>query len=511
MVFKRIALAFAILAMAAGCPAFAGAIVVPIFVPVKAYMPTMAGDYSKVHTVAVVSAIGQTMTLGYGNFWGNNSKTLDIHDWKVDEGVEGLLRKYLSSRFAFKDVTFDRAAIETLPNGPLANTNGKVRKILSGLPNDGIDAFIVVRPDLESSAPGVEGLALQNGSNFGNTLLPVIWANYELDVIDSHTYQTIAKAYARIRIRTGAPTSFAGLIGSSKLALDDKLAITDEQRDLLHLYVEKLVTVSLTETIRSLSFGVSLPESGDRTLVPIPPDKKPFPSIKSIAVLSTLGTTFTLVHTGAMFAHDVYDLPIGNWEVDDLVEKTMAAHLDGRFTVKTVPVDRTALLQAHLVGSDGKISPAFPGLTVSQDVDAYLLALPMPFHCDPGLHECPGLGLLHFTPMGDNTTRVFAHYMLVLLDAHTLKPLSLSAGVMPPDHPVADPVQDMTDADWPEKPPTLDPQQTARVRDALNDALNDSLPEAMMRAGLTGMMVETTTLPSGSGSAPSASSQSTAP
>lgn len=122
------------------------------------------GNLDSIHTVAVLSVVGTSMTLQNRRFIGSRSKEFDITDWKVDDQVTTTLRQYLGGRFSFKDVPYDRAALVKISNGPLAFSAVAARRYLESVPKDGIDAFIIVRPSLYYDVPGLLGLALENGN-----------------------------------------------------------------------------------------------------------------------------------------------------------------------------------------------------------------------------------------------------------------------------------------------------------------------------------------------------------
>jgi hypothetical protein len=446
-------------------------VTVPIFIPTQAQMPTQVGDTSRIHTVAVLSALGPNLTLMNTHFLGTKTSQLNISDWAIDDEVDMLMKRYLHGRFAFKDVLYDRTVLNAIPNGVWDSQSG-FSKYLRTVPSDGIDAFIVVRRDLVLQAPGIEGLALQGGLLADNT--PVVWANYEIDIIDAHTYTTISSAYSRIRLRAGTNASFAGLEGPKQLVVGDDFALTDTQRALLHGFIDKIVDASLIETLRALDLGVALPDAGARTLVPIPADKLPYKTIKTIALISAIGDEFELEHRGFL-SHDQHGLAVNDWPIDSRMENDMRAALDKRFAVKTMPIDRTPLYDMHLVASDNKLATLFPGLTATQDVDAYLVAMKLTMY--------PALGMFNSA-----STSVYASYVLVLFDAHTLKIISALPSVRPPNRPSAFPAEVVSDDLWPSAPPALSPNQTAQIRLTIERLIDESVPETMMRMGLTGMM-----------------------
>jgi hypothetical protein len=178
LLFFLTALAISVLST----PTPAAVMFIPVIIPIPVQVPSaQTGSYSKIHKVAVISAIGSRFVIQNNSFWGTQKYPLDIATWKVDDAVEGMIRRYLGSRFELVSVPLDRAKLASLPNGPWDNSTGGVRKLLAAVPDEGLDAFIIIRPDLEYQAPGIGGLGLQNSTDFINDAAPVVWANYEID------------------------------------------------------------------------------------------------------------------------------------------------------------------------------------------------------------------------------------------------------------------------------------------------------------------------------------------
>src|SRR5690348_11818454 len=139
------------------------------------------GDLTNIRTVAVISAIGQRFTVSRVSGWFNKTNELDIQDWRLDDVASAEVKNLLGSRFAFKDVAYDRSALAAIPNGSLRNSTGALKTYLQGVSNDDLDAFVVVRPDFETPAQGVEGLGVE--VNYGVLTvrdLPVAWLNFEV-------------------------------------------------------------------------------------------------------------------------------------------------------------------------------------------------------------------------------------------------------------------------------------------------------------------------------------------
>jgi hypothetical protein len=474
---------------------------VPIIVPQTPVLPVTAkADYSAIHSVAVISAIGEKLTLSYGNFLGNTSKDIPIQDWNIDALVETRLRQYLSSRFTFKDILYDRAALAKIPNTPFSFSNSQYADFLKTIPAGQADAYIIVRPDLEYKSPGVAGLGLVNFNNFGKPITPMVWANYEIDIVDARTLKTIAYAQSRLRLRDKTPATFAG-IEDGALVSDGEFKLTDAQTNTLHANIVPLVNLSLIETLRDLGTGVDLPPPGARTLVPIPPDRDPYKAYKNVAVVSALGDMIDFEHEGGtIFSHDNYPTPEPDWQLDALVEARAKAALQKHFAIAEPNVDRSTFANAMMWDRDGKLAPNFAGLNPSPDVDLYVVFLKLnrPIW---GVDKTAGVGVFNKAALSGETTTAFAHFAAVTIDAHTMKYIFASSGIMSPDNPDPDPRQSLDNSAWPKTPAAMSVDQAAVFRDVIIGLLNNSVDETLLHLALLGVV------PTNNPPPPSASAQ----
>jgi hypothetical protein len=171
-------------------------IFIPIITPAypQAFPQAQTADYQKIHTVAVISAIGDHISMHGASFWSSKTRNLDLSGWNLDDEIQAQLKKQLSARFSFKEVPFDRAALAKIPNGPLVNYLSGFSGFLQTLPQTDVDAYLIVRRDLEYHMPSIEGLGLEGLENAS-----VLWANYEIDLVDAQSRKLIAKAYSRVR------------------------------------------------------------------------------------------------------------------------------------------------------------------------------------------------------------------------------------------------------------------------------------------------------------------------
>ena len=402
---------------------------------------------------------------------------MDISSWGVDAQVENELTRYLGSRFTIKHVEYDRAGIEGLENAKGAlDSVAALRDKLRVIPNDGIDAFIVVRPDVEGDMMGAQGLNVENRSD----MRPVEWANYEIDIIDAHTLTIIGHARSRLQTRAGGVIGFPGLYRNDGFVVDGKSTPTAAQLAQMQKGFASLVPMTLVSTLRSLNLGIVLPQPGDRVMVPVPEDKRP--KIKTVAVMSAIGDTITLDHRGAFFVHDVNSVPIADWNMDQEIEADITAALDKRLTVKSMAADRAKIAKLIFPFPTASLSLPIDGLTASTDIDLYILVIRA-----PGYDALFGLSERTWTPIGSQATSVFANYAIALIDPKSLKPIYIRPGLTSPSKPSKDLASSVDNADWPDKA-AFTAQQATAVHKALSDILADSIPETLMQLNLTGMM-----------------------
>ncbi len=456
-----------------------------IFVPAPQLTAAAIGNYEKIHTVAVLSAIGGTLKLMKTGFFTGNSKTQDISAWNMDDLVTSTLREFLGSRFVFKDVAYDRASLAAIPNGPLENSKSDVQKYLTGVSSDGIDAFIVVHPDLEKGCPGLEGLSIVT-----DQLATNLWLNYEIDIVDAKSHEYIAKVSSRVQVREGVPPSFPGLVMPPALTPAADLVLTDTQNTLLHHIMEHDLPLTLVETIRPLALGVPLPQPGARKIVDIPKDKDPYPGIGTVAVISAIGDQIEFTHVGALFgaSRSVDHLPTpADWNLDGLIEQQISAAIAPRFKVKDMGQARAALVNISPVDADGKLLHALSAIPPRADVDAYVVVLKYRRPVDN--LTATGVGLANRGTLAGGFSFVFADYVIALVDAHSLKVLAARTGQMSPEHAAYWPVKSAPNTLWPDNPPAAAAYQLVSIRTGLEELLTDSVPETVFDMRMTGKMV----------------------
>src|SRR5690349_6702480 len=130
-----------------------GAVIVPVYGP-AAVPDAQTGDYSAIHSIAVISGVAQNLTLREAGVLIPEQKSLDVSGWGLDAQIESEVTRYLASKYTIKSIAADRAALAAIPNGVWDMSAPALRKFVRMLPVAGIDAVVIVRPDLEYKTPG---------------------------------------------------------------------------------------------------------------------------------------------------------------------------------------------------------------------------------------------------------------------------------------------------------------------------------------------------------------------
>jgi hypothetical protein len=215
-------------------------------------------EYADIHTVAVISAIGNSIKLSNVGVmvFSNSEESIAAADWGIDDLVVANISKALSGRFAIKTAIYDPVAFSTQETG-WGNNKVPVEKLVAALPDrDGVDAFVVVFPvyledPISMSSVRVRGLGLYRHS-YGFRDVIVAYAFYDIAVVDAHTDKIIAEKYAG----TGASPSFRDNLPwegcSDSIWPETAATMTNNQKQALQTEIKYLVRRSLPWTISQL-------------------------------------------------------------------------------------------------------------------------------------------------------------------------------------------------------------------------------------------------------------------
>ncbi len=448
--------------------------------------PAQTADYSRIHTVAVISGIGQTLTLGKAALLTTHS-TLSIADWNLDQGVENTLAHYLSGGFMVKIVPHDSAALARIPNGHFDTSSAKaLQAYIQALPAKDVDAFIVVRPDAELGTPITPGLSLDAT---GNTARPEEEANFEIDVVDAQSGTIIAHAFSRAAERQGVAAQFAAFWGSQDVKVMPNGTPTNAQLNQLKTDFERNVSLSLRETLRAMNLAIPLPEVGARTIVAIPPDQNPFRKLSKVMVISALGDRVEVYYPGGFFtkAKDTL-VPTSDWNLDADFEKKAADALDKHFVPASVPVDR-AKLAGLTVGMDQNLDslPPVDGISPGAAVDLYVMLVKLRTKPAGGV---AGLTMWDASGAGADFADALVEYAVALVDPKTARIVFLHRGVASPKYPSELPMRVTMKTNMPNPGAGFSPEQASALRTLYSTIMTDSIPDTLLRMELTGRKIE---------------------
>jgi len=159
-------------------------------------------DLAGIKSVAIVSAIGDTVTLadaneGGGFFNAVDPQRIDSESWGIDNAVTKQIADAIRGRFTVKTVAYDRTAFTRIPWSPIPNRQAPVDKQLRALANPGADAYFVVSKMQIADAVGHAGpnqsglgLARESGGMFSSDTI-TMYAIYTIRVIDARTFETL--------------------------------------------------------------------------------------------------------------------------------------------------------------------------------------------------------------------------------------------------------------------------------------------------------------------------------
>jgi hypothetical protein len=443
--------------------------------------PARIGDYSAIRNVAVISALGDTLcVIDNSGFFGRDHE-VDIAAWAMDAQIVAASRDYFAGRFNIVDVPHDRLALAQYPNRGLLRSNQAMEEFLAALPHEGIDAFVVIRPDVPYAARGKEGLSIQAYDDWLE-----IWANYSVTLYDANTHDVIGQADARFTDRPSEEPYFAGFELGIDLA-DDLIPTAEQMAALKREYLE-LVSYSYLETLRALELGITLPAPGARQTVGLADSR--YADIETVAVVSTIDPVVK-AYDHRMFVGGVESLIDAphctvNADFETIMEEYLAPH----FTIVEAALDRAAI-EAAGTHEGNDIRERFPELPETPAADAYVLLYDFAtFPPDRGVltYTPEGVGLFQAVKGYVNETYAFAHVMILIVDGRTRELISGLMATTSEDFLLPTSLEIGMD-NWFSEAEDMTPERERIMREAINTLAADALPDTLYRMGVTGERV----------------------
>jgi hypothetical protein len=146
--------------------------------------PAGQSAFPQVHTIAIVSAVGDKLELGYrGTMFRHGIDTMPIADWNLDSEIESLVAAGLNRSFVVKQAAADRSALAgNVVLWPPSSVAGLT-------PSNDVDAYLVVfkhagiDSDLQDEVTGL-GVSKRNTISDETTY---VFADYTLALLDART------------------------------------------------------------------------------------------------------------------------------------------------------------------------------------------------------------------------------------------------------------------------------------------------------------------------------------
>jgi hypothetical protein len=216
----------------------------------RALVPVPAADqrFRDIKTVAVVSAISDTLNLEhFGSFGSHTTMQFALPDWHIDEALEAQTRKILAQRFMVKDVAVDR---QKLMQARLLDDKHAFHPNLSALePTDAVDAYVVLlkHPRATGGSP-VEsaGIGLWNVNALAGERTD-LFANYAVAIVRARDVDLIVARMATVSPRYQSRFPFKPVDNSTWPKSPPQLSA--EQQEKVRAGLTEILVDSLDETL----------------------------------------------------------------------------------------------------------------------------------------------------------------------------------------------------------------------------------------------------------------------
>jgi hypothetical protein len=210
-----------------------------------------------------------------------------------------------------------------------------------------------------------------------------------------------------------------------------------------------------------------------------------YAGIHTVAVVSAIGDTLHFTVAPRIFSLGGSEsLSIASWGIDPSVAAQITQAVGTRFSVKTIPVDASAVAKC-----DGREQCA-GAMPHTDQVDAYIVAYkavaPDPIS---GNGDIFGLGMYHhqgLLGMAD-VHSVYAIFAVAVVNARTGEVIDYGTAKLPEAHFLGEhfnPIEAVPESTWPDNPPVLTADQQATVKQTLMRLISTTLPYALHSAHL---------------------------
>jgi hypothetical protein len=201
-------------------------------------------EYKNIHTVAVISRMGDTFTFKEvgGTVFSNSEKAIQIPEWRIDDKIASLVTEALSPRF-----TVVPAGLSGLP------ITADLRPLIRSLPPEKIaDAYVVIGEwtrQIPTTNQSLSGLGVfRQGKIFGGHS-DWLHADYTISVTDGKTLKQIDSGTSRMN-DGGFWNSVPAIVPTDESTwTDTPETLSDSQKQAIKLQMVQLLEKSLPHAL----------------------------------------------------------------------------------------------------------------------------------------------------------------------------------------------------------------------------------------------------------------------
>ena len=207
-------------------------------------------------------------------------------------------------------------------------------------------------------------------------------------------------------------------------------------------------------------------------------------AIRRVAVISAIGDKFTVKKIGiTVFGNDEKDFAIDAWGIDAFVVNKVRSVLAGRFEVRPVAYQPSALAKDATAVN---IVESVRAQSAPADIDAYVVVTKDSSPFGTSNQSLSGLGIVQNSGLV-GAVNLYALYSMTVVDGHNLSVAARSQAF-----PVGQMLLSMKSIRGPSReldeswiPTTLDASQNIRLKNAVVELLDRNLPGTIENLKLT--------------------------
>ncbi len=213
-----------------------------------------AADYSGIKSIAIISAIGDELTISSlgGTIFSRSQNTIAINSWLVDDLISKRSAELLQPRFAIIPLSDERQKfLQVTPNSSPGSLSGALKTLPKA---EGVDAYVVILKSSRKNWPwigqDVTGLALSRNATLGAPEWYRAHTLYAIYVFDARSLQQVDWRIAKSSDKY--PLPWPVMQADAALWPTDGRTLKPEQAERLKTMIADLLNDSLQESFRRM-------------------------------------------------------------------------------------------------------------------------------------------------------------------------------------------------------------------------------------------------------------------